>query len=303
MGAFDEIFNYENTIRSHIPKIEGSPLYLNLRAAGPIRTNGGCGGNVSYTLGLMGATVRLHSWIGKDGEGYLSHLNKSGVDTSDVIIASDLYTPTGVLLADSIGDQILFFGEPLSPPELYWPDTSFIDLCIITAGTPSLTVRSCRAAHKTGLPIVIDPGKFIMDITGEELLECLKGADSIVFNKYESNLIQDRLKISSEKLLSLAETLVVTEGVDGMTVFTKGTSRKLHSVPLEKIIDPNGAGDAFLAGYSYGRMREYPVEVCACFGATAASFSIETHGAQSHSFTMEEFRERYRQYYGNTGLN
>jgi len=296
--AYDELFLYSGRIREHLPSERGAPLSLNLRAQGPERALGGCGGNVAYTLCLLQAGVHVHGWLGRDGEAYLRHLRRLGADTSGIQVVSDLDTSRAVLLADSAGDQILFFGDPPRPVRMQVPDLTPYALAVVTAGVPAYSLEFLEACREKALPVVVDPGKFIMDVPPDRLREALAGADSLVVNQYEHRLLLERTGMTPAGLSARVSAVVVTRGREGLTVLAEGAEERIPSVALEEVVDPNGAGDAFLAGYVFGRHRGSSPAGSARIGATAASFALQVRGAQNHSFTIDEFQERLTQAYG-----
>ncbi len=63
-------------------------------------------------------------------------------------------------------------------------------------------------------------------------------------------------------------------------------------------MDPTGAGDAFRAGFVLGLKHQWPWPVVGRVAALTAVYAIEHRGPQSHSYTLEEFRARYRENFG-----
>lgn len=296
--AYDYIFLYSGKIRDHLPSNSESSLYLNLRARGPFRMWGGCGGNVAYNLALLGAPTRLTSWVGKDVKEYLKRLQDLGIDTSEVFIQNEFLTPTGILLVDSQEDQILFFGEAESPISWPLPSMAGVELLVVTAGIPSRAIEIMQASRSAGIPFVVDPGKFIMDISPELLVKSIEGADSLVFNEYERDLLVRRTGHSWTEILSMITVSVTTMGSEGAVVEVSFERERIPAVKPVKVVDPNGAGDAFLGGYSFGRFRGFSPEWSVRIGAVAASFAIEAKGAQGHQFTLKAFEKRLRENYG-----
>ncbi|HET6449932.1 MAG TPA: PfkB family carbohydrate kinase [Spirochaetia bacterium] len=296
--AYDDTYLYPGRIKDHLPEDRGAPLYLNFRAQGPARSRGGCGGNVAYSLASLQAPVVLHGWIGRDGEPYLAEMRQLGVNVDRVRIEPDVLTSRAVLLADAAGDQVLFFGEP--EREVAAPETDLrgVRLAVVTAGTPSHTrmfLAACRAAR---VPVVVDPGKLIMDMPAEAMREAITGADSLVLNEYEHGLLRERLRMTEAELRGCASTIVVTRGGQGMDVVSEGREDRIRPVPPAVLTDPNGAGDAFLAGYSFGRHRGLSGAWSARVGAVAASFALEASGCQNHGWTAERFASRLADAYG-----
>jgi len=296
--AYDEVFFYDGRIKDHLPVERGIPLYLNLRPRGPHRAPGGCGGNVAYTMSLLGAGVSLSSWLGKDGGDYRNQLERRGIDTSAVVTAGGELTTRAILLADSVGDHILFFGEPETPVRLEIPSLRPYRLAVVTAGIPAQSIEFLLACRKIALPCVVDPGKFIMDVPPADLRDAIDGADSLVLNEYEHRLLLDRLAMSAEELSSRVSRLIITRGGKETIVMLGDSEERVPPPAPRMIVDPSGAGDAFLAAYAYARYRGCSAAWCARCGSTAASFALETPGTQDHRFTVDDFRERLAAAYG-----
>ena len=62
--------------------------------------------------------------------------------------------------------------------------------------------------------------------------------------------------------LKMPEICVKTLGADGCDVWANGTWRHYAPVPLTAadIVNTNGAGDAFAAGFIYGMIKKYPLD-------------------------------------------
>lgn len=77
-------------------------------------------------------------------------------------------------------------------------------------------------------------------------------------------------------------TVVVRAGADGALALQRG--RHTVRVPAyfapgaEEVVDPTGAGNAFLGGYVVGLLQEGGVREALCYGAVAASFALEQIG-------------------------
>jgi sugar/nucleoside kinase (ribokinase family) len=71
-----------------------------------------------------------------------------------------------------------------------------------------------------------------------------------------------------------ARVVVVTAGAEGALQLADGTlSRIAPAEPPAPVVDSNGAGDAFAAGYLYGWLRGEPAERCGRFGAVAGAYA------------------------------
>eukprot|EP00403_Amphidinium_massartii_P041599 CAMPEP_0178438212 /NCGR_PEP_ID=MMETSP0689_2-20121128/35462_1 /TAXON_ID=160604 /ORGANISM="Amphidinium massartii, Strain CS-259" /LENGTH=340 /DNA_ID=CAMNT_0020060579 /DNA_START=112 /DNA_END=1134 /DNA_ORIENTATION=+ len=75
-------------------------------------------------------------------------------------------------------------------------------------------------------------------------------------------------------------TVVITQGSDPTVVAVKGTV-SLHPIlalPKEKLVDTNGAGDAYVGGFLAGLVQGEPIEKCCKLGAYAASVIVQRSG-------------------------
>ena len=301
--AYDEVYIYGGEFRDHLPPSRDDALYINLRARGPIRRFGGCGGNTAYTLSLLGVRTALSSWLGEDGDRYLSYLRDLGVDVSRVLLFRDRATPTGALLVDRRGDHVLFFGDEGSNLDLSLPDVNGISLAVITAGVPENMLFMLQHCHKASVPTVVDAGKIIMDVDVQDLLRSIEGADTLILNKYERDLLVRQSGMPFNRIAESVGTAIITAGREDITLLEGGRRSFFPVVRAQEEKDASGAGDAFLAGYAFGRLRGFSTERCVAIAATAASFAVETTGTQQHSFTPDMFQKRLEISFGKQNFN
>jgi adenosine kinase len=62
---------------------------------------------------------------------------------------------------------------------------------------------------------------------------------------------------------------------------------------VDRVVDPTGAGDAYIAGLLAGLRRRLPARSAGRMGALAAAYVVERSGPQTHQFSPREFAERY----------
>jgi len=104
--------------------------------------------------------------------------------------------------------------------------------------------------------------------------------------------------MSEADILREARALVITRGEHGSTVATEDEWIDVAAVTPHRIVDPTGVGDAYRGGLMKGIVLGLPYETCARMGSVAAAYVLEHLGGLSHSYTWEEFQNRYEQHFG-----
>ena len=100
-------------------------------------------------------------------------------------------------------------------------------------------------------------------------------------------------------------TVVVRAGADGALALQR--DRHPVRVPAyyapgaEQVVDPTGAGNAFLGGYVVGLLREGEVREALCYGAVAASFALEQIGLPGSEVVGIGGWERLGEFRGRVG--
>ena len=150
-----------------------------------------------------------------------------------------------------------------------------------------------------GIPFVFDPGKQTPRLTGEQIVRGLRGAQVLVGNDYEFAMMAQQTGLSEPELIESAPLTVITRGAQGSTISVAAAdgTRSVIEVPIapvREVLDPTGAGDAYLAGLVFGIARRLPLDVAGRIAALAATYAIEQYGCQEHRYTSEEFEARYR---------
>ncbi len=77
-----------------------------------------------------------------------------------------------------------------------------------------------------------------------------------------------------------ARLAVVTRSEKGCIVVDRESTRAVHAIPVERVVDTTGAGDLFAAGFLFGLARELATEDAARLGALAAAEVIQHLGAR-----------------------
>lgn len=74
------------------------------------------------------------------------------------------------------------------------------------------------------------------------------------------------------------KTVIVTFGVRGALLSFEGSLHQIPAYKSEKIVDPTGAGDAFIGGFLAELVKGKDFLWCACVGSAVASLVVEAAG-------------------------
>ena len=135
-------------------------------------------------------------------------------------------------------------------------------------------------------------------MSGDELKDGIAGAHILICNDYEFELIRQKTDMGEQDVLEQAEMLIVTRGEKGCSVITKAGQADVAAVAPHRVADPTGVGDAFRGGLLKGFALGLPADQAARLGSVAATYCLEHLGGTYHSYTWNEFEERYRQHFG-----
>ncbi|WP_406839761.1 adenosine kinase [Streptomyces sp. AHU1] len=90
-----------------------------------------------------------------------------------------------------------------------------------------------------------------------------------------------------------AEIVVATAGAEGAYVLYDGEVTHVPAVPLlTPVVDSNGAGDSFAAGFLYGRLAGEPVERCALYGAVAGAYACTVPATRADAISRAQLLDQ-----------
>ena len=303
--AYDYLMRFPGNFLDHVKPDRLQKLSLSFLVDDMVKQRGGCAPNIAYTLALLGERPQVMGTAGKDFEEYRAWLEAHGVDTSAIKIIPDVFTASFFATTDQALNQIASFytgamayARTLSFYDLEGP----VDLTIVSPNDPEAMVKYPRECRELGIPYIYDPSQQVVRSDPEDLRDGLTGADILVVNDYEFELLKDRTGMSEDEIQAVVRrAVVVTLGAEGARIRpTEDPAAEVHvpAAPPREIVDPTGVGDAFRAGLIKGLALGLSWGACGRLGSLAAAYVLETRGPQAHSFTLEAFVERYRSVFG-----
>ena len=299
--AFDNIMDFPGHFKDHILPEKVHVLSVSFLVDTLKRQRGGAGANVAYNLALLGERPRLLATVGEDFGEYREQLESSGVDTSAVRVVPGELTASAFITTDLDDNQIAGFypGAMRRAGELSLEDTgNEVGLVVVMPDDPAAMSRFPDECRSLGIPFVFAPGQQIVSLSPESLARGMNGAKCLVGNDYEMEMIASKTNHSPADLLNLAGMVVTTYGDRGSRISTAGGVVEIGAVSPARVVDPTGAGDAYLSGIARGLARGDRPEDFGRIAALAASYAVAQHGTQAHSYSRAEFVQACVEHFG-----
>jgi len=301
--AFDQIMDFHGNFKDHILPDKMHAINLSFLVGELKKQRGGCAANISYSLALLGQPSKVVASAGRDFEEYQRWLVAHEIDVSGILICEDRPTACCFITTDRADNQITGFhpGAMERARELSLKEERGEEdlVCIVAPDDPQAMVRHCREAKEAELPLYFDPSFQVIAMDGDTLARAADGARAVFVNDYEFAVFQEKAKRDESGLLELAEMWVVTLGEKGSEIHRRdGETVKIPPAPVQEVVDPTGAGDAYRAGFLAGLARGWDLDVCGRMGSVAATYAIETYGTQNHRYTQDDYERRYNSAFG-----
>jgi len=138
----------------------------------------------------------------------------------------------------------------------------------------------------------LDSMNYWINTKRKELIKLLKHIDIYVANDQEARDLsgESNLIKAAKRLSSFGPKMVlIKKGEHGVLFYSRslhassGLVFSLPAYPVEKVIDPTGAGDTFAGGFmgylvKSGRVNSSAIKKALAYGTVAASFNVEDFG-------------------------
>ena len=251
---------------------------------------GGKGCNQAIALARLGCNVNFISKIGNDDYGKLAldSLKQNKIDTSNIIISKEHQTGVAGIHVDSNTGQnaiTVVRGAPAS----FTKDE--IDINIIKKSKIFLTqleipievtLHCLKAAKENGLINILNPApacKLDKEFFTLAAYFTPNEAESEFYTGVKINNESDA-KESAKKLLALGlKKVIITLGEKGLFYSDGNEEIYIKALPLKKVEDTTGAGDAFNGGLAYALSKNKSIKECLNIANQVAGLSTLKLGA------------------------
>ena len=251
--------------------------------------SGGSAANTIYGLAKLGVETSFIGKIGKDDYGriFKEDLEKSNI--KPVLLTSDTHSGRAVALispdkertfATHLGAAIELDADDLHADHFSGHDIFHIEGYIVQNN--ELLEKAVKLAKENGMDISLDLASYnVVEDNLEFLRYIVKEYVDIVFaNEEESKSFTGKEPLEAlNELAEFCRIAVVKIGKEGSLVKSGEDVFHIDAIDVE-LVDTNGAGDIYAAGFLYGLSRGWSLDKCGKAGAILAGKIIEISGAR-----------------------
>ncbi|MFX1314994.1 MAG: carbohydrate kinase family protein [Promethearchaeota archaeon] len=268
---------------------------------------GGTAGNIAYNLGLISiAKVSILGSVGTDFEtlGYKEHIKKFKNVELQVDVYDNLFTAACYIVNDIKSNQMIIFHggaldkckdidlrEKIPNPE------EFVYAINSTQSVEAMTKFAIQL-NDLKIPFIFDPGQVTPLFQREILIDIIKRSEILIGNSHEIRQIKEISGLTEKSILEHVKAIIITKGSDGSELIYNDDNNKIYKINIPiatplKIEDTTGAGDGYRAGILTGLVLNMTILDSCRLGAIIGSFVVETTGAQTQTFNIEQVRKRF----------
>ncbi|MEU4443845.1 PfkB family carbohydrate kinase [Actinosynnema sp. NPDC050801] len=236
---------------------------------------GGTSAGKALNLASLGADVTLRTVVGDDdaGRSVLGVLEQAGVEVIAEVV--DTATEQHLNLMDPHGGRVSIYLELPRLRQARHDERALAALAAADAAVIDLADHArplLSAAREAGVEVWCDLHDY--DGGAEFHRDFLDAADHVFLN---DDGFPDRDALSAF-LTSLDKRAVATLGADGAVAVVDGAVHRVPAVPIERIVDTNGAGDAFFSGFLVAHLAGAVVPSALAAGARQAARCLGSAG-------------------------
>lgn len=269
----------------------------------PRKRIGGPPTYVSLSAKKLGSLVSVISKVGGDFPSkYIMWLRKQGIDLSGLKICESSKTTSFLIIYHPDGEREMFL-KGRAPPILIEDLSPLLKAKVfhISPIVGEVSADLMRMVRNLTPIVSLDPQGLLRHFN-EKGKVSLHGVNNIDFLKYvevfKSSEVEIKVLTGKENTVEAirkirgygVEIAIATMGWRGVLI---SFNNKIFSVPAAKsraIIDPTGAGDAFIGAFLSEYIRGENPLWCACVGTAASSFLIEKVGPKGFRGKKDVYR-------------
>jgi sugar/nucleoside kinase (ribokinase family) len=264
---------------------------------------------VSAAAARLGAKVSVISKVGSDfPKEYRNWLQHNNIDLSGLKqVEGEATTRFSVEYQATWNRklQLRARAPPIATSDI--PSSLRAQVVHLAPIADELSTEVVRKLGKSASLLSLDPQGFARGFTPRGNVRRKRWADSSVLELadiYKSSLDEARLVTGTANLRKAARRIqdcgvrivIVTQGMRGSLLLFDEVFQEVPACKPRALVDPTGAGDAYMGAFLAEYTKNKDPFWCACVGSAMASFVVEKMG--SHGFGgSEETYARAREIY------
>jgi adenosine kinase len=299
-AAYDNIMVFEDSFKNHILPDKIHILNVAFLVPKLRREFGGCATNIAYNLKLLGENPLPMATVGQDFEPYRKWLKKHKIRQDHIRVLDNVFTAQAFITTDLSSNQIIAFhpGAMNFSEKNKVADAKGVKIGMVSPDGRTGMIKHAEQFAKKKIPFIFDPGQGMPMFNGDDLRKFIGEATWVTVNDYEWELLKDRTGWDVKDVTSRVEALIITLGGKGSQIHTKAKSYEIPAVTPKSVEDPTGCGDAYRAGLLYGLLNKLDWETTGRIASLMGAIKIEHQGPQNHTFTLQQFKKRYKAAFG-----
>jgi adenosine kinase len=299
-AAYDNIMVFEDSFKNHILPDKIHMLNVAFLVPKLRREFGGCATNIAYNLKLLGENPLPMATVGQDFEPYRKWLKKHKIRQDHIRVLDNVFTAQAFITTDLSSNQIIAFhpGAMNFSEKNKVSDAKGVKIGMVSPDGRTGMIKHAEQFAKKKIPFIFDPGQGMPMFNGDDLRKFIGEATWVTVNDYEWELLKDRTGWDVKDITSRVDALIITLGGKGSQIHTKTKSYEIPAVTPKSVEDPTGCGDAYRAGLLYGLLNKLGWETTGRIASLMGAIKIEHQGPQNHTFTLQQFKKRYKAAFG-----
>jgi adenosine kinase len=299
--AYDRVMGFPGKFKDHILPEKIHILNVSFTVESLTENFGGTAGNIAYSLALLDQHPIIIATAGASDFGrYQRWLERHGLSLEGIRVVEGEFTAGAYITTDLSDNQITGFNPGAMKQRADYVVTAGEEpsLGIVAPGNAEDMLAYCRRFKELSFYTIFDPGQSIPILSAEAMVEMIEGSRMLICNDYELAMIMKSTGLDMNELLTRTAYVITTLGEQGARLNSATEEHMVPAAPVEKVVDPTGAGDAFRAAMIHGLAMGRDLLEATRMGVVGASFTVEQRGTQVHRFTPAEFKMRFEMVFG-----
>ncbi len=264
------------------------------------REFGGCAGNIAYNLNLLNKEALPMGTVGADFGLYAHWLDKQRISRDCIREMEHSYTAQSYIVHDMDDNKLTAFHPGAMNFSHYnrVPTHLLVELAVIAPDGDNGMRMHAQQLVQTGIPFLFYPGYSLAQTFGEDILSFIEQSSWMVIHEEDLEFIRAETGLTEQQLAQRVRALVINRGERGAVVFSAGVEYQVPGYTPKHIFDESGCDDAFCAGLLYGLANDIDWETTGRIASLMWGIKAEHHGTQQHTFSLNSFKNLFKDTYG-----